>query len=335
MEKHMVDGIRSVLLAATLALAGAVMAAPPPPAAPDAKGELSPDERTRIEKRMAELSTEMSDLGRKLGDDGRMRMVDINRVAMNRAMLGINVDDQESTAKGDGVHVAAVTPRGPAAATGVKSGDVVTVIDGKSLKKDGDATPFQKLRAAMEEKKAGDEVKLKVLREGKALDFTVKAEAYAPRAFGFSFGGPGGPDGLADLSMLLPPGAMAPMQPMGPGSERFRWFTREWGELEMVGLSPKLGEYFGAKEGVLVVHAPSDGAINLQDGDVIVTVGGRKPQSPEQVLRILRSYDAGESLKVEVLRNRKSVTIDAKVPDRRVGGGERGGETFEVEVVPE
>jgi len=307
MEIRTMDGIKAAALAAALVATGAFGA--------DAD-RLTPEERAKVEKRMEELSKEMRDLGRRLGQDRRFDLQRFERVAMNRAMLGINVDAEESAEKGDGVHIAAVTPRGPAAAAGLRAGDVLTAIDGKSLRKEGERDPFAKLREHMEGKEAGDEVKLKVLRDGKTLDVAVKAADYAPRAFAWSFG----PDGTVES--LIPP--MAPLPPMGPrppsavgpGMERFRWFTREWGDLEMVSLSPKLGEYFGAKEGVLVVHAPADGAIKLQDGDVITKVGDRKPSSPEQVLRILRSYDAGEKLKVEVLRNRKPLTLEVEVPER-------------------
>ena len=97
-----------------------------------------------------------------------------------------------------------------------------------------------------------------------------------------------------------------------------------------IDLVERLCQYFGAKEGVLVVHAPDEGAIKLQDGDVIVRIGERKPANPEQVLRILRSYEPGESFKLEVLRNRKTVALEVKVPER---GGPRGGEDAEVDAV--
>jgi len=325
MEANGMNGIRMAVAIAAIAASGALAAKPAP------SSELSAEERAKVEQRMSELSKEMRELGRKLGDDRRIQAIEINRVAMNRAMIGITVDNEESETKGDGVHVAGISPRGPAAAAGLRAGDVITSIDGKPLKREGESGPFERLRAVMEGKDAGDEVKLKVLREGKTVDATVKVESYSPRAFGYAFGTPG-LDGAERFEMLLPPGTpmapmapIPPMPPMGPGAERFRWFSREWGDLEMVSLSSKLGEYFGAKDGVLVVHAPTDGAIALQDGDVIVKVGDRKPASPEQVLRILRSYDSGEALKLEVLRNRKTVAIDVKVPQRGTG---RGGETL-------
>lgn len=325
MEAKGFDGLRMAVVLAAFAASGALGAKPAP------GGELTPEERAKVEQRMGELSKEMRELGRKLGEDRRVQMVDVSRMALNRAMLGVTVDDEASSAKGDGVHVSAVTPRGPAAEAGLRAGDVITAIDGKPLRKDGDATPFARLRERMESVEPGTEVKLKVLREGKTIDATVKTEAYAPRAFSFAFG-PGMEGDLAQLEMLMPRGPLPPNPPLvvGPGIERYRWYTREWGDLEMVSLSPKLGEYFGAKEGVLVVHAPDDGTIKLQDGDVITRIGDRKPASPEQVLRILRSYEPGESLKLEVLRNRKPLALEVKVPER---GGPRGGEEAEVDAV--
>src|SRR5882762_8759570 len=64
------------------------------------------------------------------------------------------------------------------------------------------------------------------------------------------------------------------------------------------------------------VRAPKDSALALRAGDVILSIGGRKPTTPPQALRILRSYDRGESFEVVVLRQKKRVTLTAKVPDQ-------------------
>ena len=66
----------------------------------------------------------------------------------------------------------------------------------------------------------------------------------------------------------------------------------------------------------LVVRAPEDSTLALKGGDVIVSIGGRKPTSPMQAMRIIRSYDPGESVTLDVLRKQKRVTVTWKVPER-------------------
>jgi S1-C subfamily serine protease len=91
---------------------------------------------------------------------------------------------------------------------------------------------------------------------------------------------------------------------------------RRPGGLELVELNRDLGEYFGTKEGLLVVRAPSDTAVPLKSGDVILAIDGRKPQSARHAHRILGSYENGERAKVEVLRKRKRTTLEWTVPER-------------------
>ena len=96
----------------------------------------------------------------------------------------------------------------------------------------------------------------------------------------------------------------------------FDFFVSPWGDLKLVSLNPDLGEYFGTKEGILVVKAPVDSSLPLKSGDVIMSIGGRKPSSPEHAMRILRSYDKGETVSIEILRKQKRLTVAWKVPSR-------------------
>jgi S1-C subfamily serine protease len=84
-------------------------------------------------------------------------------------------------------------------------------------------------------------------------------------------------------------------------------------DLELAPLNSDLGTYFGATDGVLVISAPKDGKLGLKGGDVILAVGDRKPTSPLQLMRILRSYDQNESFKIDILRNRKRETVTANL----------------------
>ena len=93
-------------------------------------------------------------------------------------------------------------------------------------------------------------------------------------------------------------------------------FDGELGGLALTELNPDLGEYFGAKEGVLVLKTPRDSTMALKAGDVILAIDGRTPTSAAHAQRILRSYDAGETAKLEILRRQKRMTIAWKVPER-------------------
>jgi hypothetical protein len=68
---------------------------------------------------------------------------------------------------------------------------------------------------------------------------------------------------------------------------------------------------------VLVVRASEDSTLPLKGGDVIVAIGGRKPTSPMHAMRILRSYDEGETVTIDVLRKQKRSTLTWKVPEER------------------
>lgn len=86
--------------------------------------------------------------------------------------------------------------------------------------------------------------------------------------------------------------------------------------MEMVPMNPDLGDYFGTDEGILVVHAPADSPLKIKAGDVILKVGDRTPQSPSQVMRILRSYEPGENVNLEIFRKHGKTTLSVKVPEK-------------------
>jgi S1-C subfamily serine protease len=97
----------------------------------------------------------------------------------------------------------------------------------------------------------------------------------------------------------------------GPGHE---FMARgPLGDLELAPLNSDLGKYFGADDGVLVISAPKDSLLGLKGGDVVLAVDGRKPSGPSHLMRILRSYDRGETFKMDILRNRKRVTVNARL----------------------
>ena len=58
-----------------------------------------------------------------------------------------------------------------------------------------------------------------------------------------------------------------------------------------------------------MVKAPGDSTLPLRSGDVILVIGGRRPTSPSHAMRILRSYEGGETVTIEILRKKKHSTV--------------------------
>ncbi|MGH7750449.1 MAG: PDZ domain-containing protein, partial [Candidatus Dormibacteria bacterium] len=61
---------------------------------------------------------------------------------------------------------------------------------------------------------------------------------------------------------------------------------------------------------------PADGALKLEDGDVILAIDGRAPTSGSHASRILASYQPGEKLTLRIIREHKTLDIEATMPER-------------------
>jgi S1-C subfamily serine protease len=93
-----------------------------------------------------------------------------------------------------------------------------------------------------------------------------------------------------------------------------------WRDMELVTLSEDLGSYFGTDSGLLVVRSPESGDLDLRDGDVILTISGRTPTSPEHAMRIFASFVPGEALELEIMRRQSRATIEYTIPDPAEAG---------------
>ncbi len=191
-----------------------------------------------------------------------------------------------------------MTPESAADEAGIRSGDVLLSIDGVQLDWSGDTDPQSKLLARLAEIEPGTRFKVEHRRDGEVLTADVEAR---PRSeeFDFDFD-------FEELQRSLPPGAQAFVE---------RFIVDRWGDMELVELTPGLGDYFKTDEGVLVVRAPTDDALGLEDGDVILDIAGRKPTDARHVVRILRSYEPGERLVMTVVRKGRKQQLEADIPE--------------------
>src|SRR5438552_3341272 len=230
----------------------------------------------------------------------------------NRGRIGVIVDPKADAA-GDklGARVEGITPGGPAEKAGLKVSDVITRFNGTALggaqsEDDEHSGPGMKLIELARQLEPGDTTQVEYRRGNDARKATIVAEDLGGSAW----------TGQMEMPEMGAFENMMPKMRLGPGNDFEFAFGSPWGGIELVELNPDLGDYFGTREGVLVVSAPEDSTLALTGGDAIVSIGGRKPTSPMQAMRILRSYDPGESVTLDVLRKQKHVTVTWKVPEK-------------------
>jgi S1-C subfamily serine protease len=237
--------------------------------------------------------------------------------AFRRGRLGVLVDLSVDPARDSiGARVAGVTPGGPADKAGVREGDIIVRFNGTRLAaaatgrqgvvESGDQSrPGTRLIELASRLDTGDTVRLELRRDNRPLTVTLVA-------------GESGLENLVQRRMgdMLRRGP-TPVEVPGRGNLLFSFDRAPLADLELVKVNPGLAEYFGTSEGLLVVSAPEDSSIGLKSGDVILTIGGRQPTSPAHAMRILTSYEPGETVSFEVMRMKHRVTVTGKMPESR------------------
>jgi len=263
------------------------------------------------ERRMAEAARQIAELTSERLPQLRQLERRIEIINDSRPRLGVNIADDESGGPSEGVSIVGVTPGSAAEEAGLRAGDIITAINDESLSSDEAGESVRRIMDFMEGVEAGDILLVEYLRDGKVG--SVEVEPRVVEMHHFSFGG-----FPKDFSMpAIPDVHMAPEVVEKLRSFTFSWPGNVWADMELVELNEGLGKYFGADSGVLVVSAPESNALKLEDGDVIRKIDGREPTSVRHAMRILGSYQPGETLELEVLREKKKRTLEIEMPDDR------------------
>lgn len=288
-------------------------------------GDLAAQERERSRER---APVEME----RIGPGGSMDIV-----MTRRARLGVKVNLQARASDSIGAYIEGVTPGGPADKAGLQSGDVITRLDGTSLL-GGDSKveserslPGMRLIELAAKLEPNDTVKVDYRRGKDSRSAKLVTQDDPDNVFVFngpgeprrySFRGPGGERGFAfgfggDMDSEM----RRNFEQMHLELDRMprMMYMDDREDLELVGLNPELGAYFGTTEGVLVVRVPKESTLGLKGGDVVQAIDGRKVTGTSQLHRILRTYDGEESVKFEVMRNKRKETVTGKMPKRPEG----------------
>ena len=306
----------------TIGLIGAVLIALGSPALSDEQDD--PDaRRAELMERLHELGSregELAELAREL-EDNSFELIELEGalapkvrrhirqaiVVEQRPIIGVTIGNIDAEGDvPDGVSVLGVTPGGPAEEAGLRSGDRIVRFADVELSEASGKAANRRLVDAIRDVDVGEPVTVVVERDGKAREFVVTPRLAAarriqipraPRPPAVAF------EGDYDYVRL-------------PAVERMLSAAqRQWDGIELVDVSPELGRYFGTERGLLVVRTSDGNGLPLEDGDVIHTIGGREPQSVSQAMRILRSYDSGESLEIEIMRDKRRRKLELIVPD--------------------
>ncbi len=299
-------------------------------AAPGARAQQQQEDkqaatRRELERKMREMEQQMRDLQREMARlapetprplvRARTPMVQV----LNRARLGVYVATAKNAATDSiGAVLSLVTPSGPADQAGLKAGDIITTFNGEKLAGrypaagDYESEPARKFVDFAQELDEGDTVVVDYRRGKETHRATIVAKRLGSEGFSFAFTTP-------DVR-ISPPDVHIETAPMIAAAQemvRAMALSGGWLDLELVKLNPELGDYFGTTDGLLVIRAPDDSTLPLKGGDVILAVDGRKPTSQAQLMRILRSYAPGEDVKLDILRQKRRMTLAVKIPERR------------------
>jgi S1-C subfamily serine protease len=251
----------------------------------------------------------------------------IEMVTTRRARLGVVVALAASTNDSVGATIESVTPRGPAAKAGIQSGDIITRLDGQSVlggdtKAEEDRSlPGLRLVELAAKLEPNDTISVEYRRGSDRRTATlVTGNEPMPMGWSFSMSDPDNRVWTMPMPEIdrfrLPEGARLRSERLPEGGFLFS-YGGPLSNVELAPLNADLGAYFGTTEGVLVINVPKESTLGLKGGDVVLAVDGRKTSTPSGLLRILRSYEPGDSFKLEVMRNKSRQTVNGMLPRGR------------------
>jgi serine protease Do len=210
-----------------------------------------------------------------------------------------------------GVEVTMVDQDAPAGKAGLKEQDVILTLNG------ADVQSVEQLRRMIRETPPGRVVTLGISRNGQAMSIKVEL---ADRKKNYSYNS--SPDGKEyKFTMpVMPTMPVLPELPEMPVSIVVVHSSARSG-LMVENLTPQLGDFFGAKNGVgVLVRSVEKGSradkAGFRAGDVIVKINGEPIHDSGDFSQALRSRK-DNTASISVIRDKKEQTISITLPERK------------------
>lgn len=304
------------LLAAT---ATALLIGPVHAQSPEREAELTAEreiEAREIEyaERLRDAEERMEQAARQIAEISRERltqMIEIERrfAISDKPMIGITIDGSSESGPVDGVLVEGVTPGGAAEDAGIRAGDIITSINDEDMSGKNSMAANETLFDFMHGVTEDDTLAIEYLRNGNKGNVELLPRVSESQAFTMVV-----PDAPNIHIQRIPgvPNAVGQFR----FDNKFRWISSGLASMELVELNEGLGKYFGTDSGLLVVSAPDESAYQLEDGDVIQSIDGREPKDVRQALKIFGTYEAGESVTLGIMRDKKKRKLEIEIPAR-------------------
>ena len=218
---------------------------------------------------------------------------------MNKAFLGVSTETSS-----EGALVVEVSPESPAAKAGLAEDDIITQVNKDPIKKQSD------LYAAIGKYKEGDKVTIEYLRDGKKnkkeivlaknkMEARTEIYEFVPDNFNQNFN--------KDFNKNFRKGFALPNL---PNLEEIYVNTKK----------PKLGisiedleEGNGVKITAVNEASPASKA-GLKIGDIITSIDKHEVKEVNDIK--WQYFDAGQTLKLSIMRNKEVKTIEVKIPKK-------------------
>jgi S1-C subfamily serine protease len=207
-----------------------------------------------------------------------------------RAVVGIMVNTEMPSNDETGYPITLITPGSPADRAGLRTGDYVTRVNGRPL-----TSPAVQLWLLQSRLTTDDTVAIEYRRGDVRKTVHLVPMVVNEPALG------GALRSLRRAQPMTIPdeweGSVFAYRLANPRSSLMN--------IELAPLNPDLGRYFGSDSGVLVISIPRQSSLNLRGGDVVLSIDGRRPDGPSNLIRILRTYAPDDTIHFEILRAHK------------------------------